>query len=186
MLSVDQAFFVAVNTCNQFVVARKVSTAAGSFSFSRCYSLALLPSIICLGRFLIAYRYIFNLWQLRQWVDSLAQWLEHWFFIRADRAHIPRQAGMRELFSYASFLCYGFHGVRWGPVRDRTLLRRKWLLVIINDDFLEERECYGVTLTFGYLPWQISHNKSLIRWLGDFVKVWIIVINIIVIIIFFY
>ena len=24
--------------------------------------------------------YIFNLWQLRQGVDSLAQWLEHWIF----------------------------------------------------------------------------------------------------------
>ena len=24
--------------------------------------------------------YIFNLWQLRQWVNSLAQWLEHWIF----------------------------------------------------------------------------------------------------------
>ena len=31
-----------------------------------------------------------------------------------------------------------FHVVRWGLVRNRTLLSRKWLRVIINDDFLEE------------------------------------------------
>ena len=43
-----------------------------------CYGLTLLPSIICLGRLRIACRYIFNLWHLREGVDSLAQWLEHW------------------------------------------------------------------------------------------------------------
>ena len=50
-----------------------------------CYDRALLPSIICLGRLRIASKYIFNLWQLRQGVDSLAQWLEHWIFNREDR-----------------------------------------------------------------------------------------------------
>ena len=49
-------------------------------------------SIICLGRLLVAYRYIYNLWQLRQRVDSLAQWLEHWIFNREDGVRFPRQA----------------------------------------------------------------------------------------------
>ena len=48
---------------------------------------------ICLGRLRIACRYIFNLRQLRQGVDSLAQWLAHWIFIRADRVRIPQWAG---------------------------------------------------------------------------------------------
>ena len=75
-----------------------------------CYGLALLPSIICLGRLRIACRYIFNLWQLRQGVNSLAQWLEHWICIRTDRVRIPQKAGI--CFSYASFLCCDFHVVR--------------------------------------------------------------------------
>ena len=104
----------------------------------------LLPSIICFGRLRIASKYIFNLWQLHQGVESLAQWLEHWIFIREDRVRFPRQA--LDLFSYASFLCYGFNVVRWGLIRDWTLLSRKWLHVIINDDFLEKGECYGPTL----------------------------------------
>ena len=81
---------------------------------------------------------------LSQGVDSLAQWLEHWICIREDRVKFPRSAG--NFFSYASFLCCGFHVVRWGLVRDWTLFRRKWLHVIVNDDFLEERECYDRAL----------------------------------------
>ena len=79
-----------------------------------------------------------------QIVDSLAQWLEHWIFNREDRVWFPRKAGI--FFSYALFLCYDFHVVRWGLVRDRTLISRKWLRVIINDDFLEKGECYGLAL----------------------------------------
>ena len=75
-----------------------------------CYDRALLPSIICLGRLRIASKNIFNLWQLRQGVDSLAQWLEHWIFNWEDRVRFPRQAW--DFFSYASFLCCGFHVVR--------------------------------------------------------------------------
>ena len=75
-----------------------------------CYDRALLPSIICLGRFRIVSKYIFNLWQLRQGVDSLAQWLEHWIFIRENWVRFPRKA--EYFFSYASFLCYGFHVIR--------------------------------------------------------------------------
>ena len=109
-----------------------------------CYCLALLPSIICLGRLCIACKYIFNHWRMRQGVDSLAQWLEHWIFNREDRVRFPGKT--EYFFSYASFLCYGFHVVRWGLVRDWTLFRRKWLYVIINDDFLEKGECYCLAL----------------------------------------
>ena len=101
-------------------------------------------SIICLCRLRILCRYIFNLWQMRQGVDSLAQWLEHWNFIREDRVRFPRQAW--NFFSYASFLCCDFHVVRWGLSQDWTLLRRKWLHVIINYDFLEKGECYDLAL----------------------------------------
>ena len=106
--------------------------------FKYCYDLALQPSIICLGIFRIACRCIFNLWHLRQGVDSLAQWLEHWVFIREDRVRIQRRAG--NFFSYASFFCYGFHVVRWELVWDWTLLHRKSLRVIKNDEFLEKGE----------------------------------------------
>ena len=79
-------------------------------SSRKCYDRALLPSIICLGRLRIASKNIFNLWQLRQRVDSLAQWLEHWIFNREDRVRFPGKT--EYFFSYASFLCYGFHVVR--------------------------------------------------------------------------
>ena len=75
-----------------------------------CYDRALIPSIICLGRLRIASKYIFNLWQLRQGVDSLAQWLEYWIFNREDWVRFPGKT--EYFFSYASFLCYGFHVVR--------------------------------------------------------------------------
>ena len=75
-----------------------------------CYNRALLPSIICLGRLRIASKCIFNLWHLRQGVGSLAQWLEHWIFNQEDWVRIPGKTGY--FFSYASFLCYGFHVVR--------------------------------------------------------------------------
>ena len=61
-------------------------------------------------------------------------------FIRADRVRIPQQAG--NFFSYASFLCYDFHVIRWGLIRDSILFSRKWLCVIINDELLENGECY--------------------------------------------
>ena len=110
----------------------------------RCYDRALLLSIICLGRLRLACRYIFNLWQLCQRVDSLTLWLERWIFIREDRVRIPRSA--RKFFRYALFLCCDFHVVRYGLVRDRSLFRRKWLHVNIDDDFLEKGECYDRAL----------------------------------------
>ena len=57
----------------------------------KCYNLALLPSIICLGRLHIASKYIFSLWQLRHRIDSLGQWLEHWIFSRTDWVRIPQK-----------------------------------------------------------------------------------------------
>ena len=61
-----------------------------------CYDRALLPLIICLGRLGIASKYIFNLRQLHQGVDSLAQWLEHWIFNREDWVDSHSR---REIFS---------------------------------------------------------------------------------------
>ena len=87
--------------------------------FCYCNDRALLPSIICLARLRIAIKYIFNFWQLRQGVYALVQLLEHWTFIWTDQVQIPKSAG--NFFSYASFLCYDFHVVRWGLVWDRTL-----------------------------------------------------------------
>ena len=105
----------------------------------------LLPLIICLGRLRIASKYtskyIFNLWHLRQLFGSVVRALD---FYQGWPGSIPMTGG--NSFSYASFLCYDFHVVRWGLVRDRTLLSRKWLHVIINDDFLEKGECYGPAL----------------------------------------
>ena len=40
----------------------------------------------------------------------MAQWLEHWIFNREDRVRFPGKT--EYFFSYASFLCYGFHVVR--------------------------------------------------------------------------
>ena len=39
-----------------------------------------------------------------------------------------------------------FQVVRWGLVRDYTLLPWKWLHVILNDDFFEKGECYDLAL----------------------------------------
>ena len=120
------------------------STCKKIFYCKCCYDRALLPLIIYLSRLRIASNNIFNLWQLRQGVDSLAQWLEHWIFNREDRVRFPGKT--EYFFSYASFLCYGYHVIRWGLIRNWTLLSRKWLHVIINDDFLEKGECYDRAL----------------------------------------
>ena len=147
-----------------------------------CYDRALLPSIICPGRLRIASKYIFNLWQLRQGVDSLAQWLEHWIFNREDRVRFPRKA--EYFFSYVSFLCCGYHVVRWGLVRDWTLLSRKWLHDMINDDFLEMGACYDRALLpsiiclgrlriaskYIYNLWQLRQGvDSLAQWLEHWI-----------------
>ena len=85
-------------------------------------------SYLC--RLCIACRYIFNLWQLHQGVDSLAQWIEHWIFNWKDRVRFPRSAG--NFFSYALFLCYYFHVVR-------TTEKFKWKRKLLKNSFWNER-----------------------------------------------
>ena len=89
-----------------------------------CYGLALLISIICLGRLHIActYMYLFNLRQVRQGVDSLAQWLKHRIFY-PEGPGLDHTIGGIFFFSCASFLFYDPHVVKWGLVRDFTSLK---------------------------------------------------------------
>ena len=56
----------------------------------------------------------------------------------------PTKGGI--FFQLCFILCYDFHVLRWRLVRDQTLFSRKWLPVIINDDFLEKGECYSLPL----------------------------------------
>ena len=114
------------------------------FDISCCYDRALLPSIICLGRLRIASKYIFNLWQLRQGVDSLAQWFEHWIFIREDRVRFPRKAWKFFQLCFIPLLRLSCRKMGAHPRLD--FIRQKWLHVIINDDFLEMGECYDRAL----------------------------------------
>ena len=81
----------------------------------------------------------------------MAQWLGHGFL--SGQTGFESHDG-RDFFSCASFLCYDFHVVRWRLVRDWTILRRKWLHIIIND-FLEKGECYDLAL----LPLIISLGR---------------------------
>ena len=136
--------------------------------------------MICLGIFCIACTYMFSLWQLRKGVNSLVKWLEHWIFIRADWVRI--QGRWELFFSYASFICYFSHVIRWGLL-EIGLFRWKWLHVIINDNFLEEGECYGLLLlpsiiclgrfriacTYIFNRWQLREGRlfsSVVRALG--------------------
>ena len=143
---------------------------------------ALLPSIICLGRLCIASKYIFNLWQLRQRVDSLAQWLEHWLFNREDRVRFLRQAWKFFQLSFIPLLRLSFRKMGSRPRLD--FIRRKWLHVIINDDFLEEGECYDRALLpsiiclgrlriaskYIYNLWQLRQGvDSLAQWLEHWI-----------------
>ena len=94
---------------------------------NHCYDLTLLPLKICHGRFRIACRYIFNLWQLpgSQLFGSLVRALD--FYL--DRPGLNPTIG-GNFFSYASLLCYIFHIVRWGLVWDKTLFHRKSLTTV--------------------------------------------------------
>ena len=108
----------------------------------KCYGLALLPSIICPGRLRIASKYIFNLWQLRQRVDSLAQWLEHW--ISGGPGSIPT-SGV-EIFSA---MLHSFVTTFMSKDRGSSgigLYTPKMASRHHNDDFLETGECYGLAL----------------------------------------
>ena len=147
-----------------------------------CYGLALLPSIICLSRLRIASKYIFTLWQLRQGVDSLAQWLEYWIFNREDRVRFP---GKTEYFFQLCFIpLLRLSCRKMGARPGLDFIRRKWLHVIINDDFLEKGECYGLALLpsiiclgrlciaskYIFTLWQLRQGvDSLAQWLEHWI-----------------
>ena len=119
-----------------------------------CYDRALLPSIICLGRLRIASKYIFNLWQLRQGVDSLAQWLEHWIFNREDRVRVPGKTEYVFSYSLLRLLCRKMGArPRLDFIRPKTASRHhKWWLPWKGGVLRPS------TPTFEYLPWQITHS----------------------------
>ena len=126
---------------------------------NQCYDRALLPSIICLGRLRIAskYMYIFNLWQMRQGVDSLAQWLEHWIFIREDPGSIPTKGGILFQLCFIPSLRLSCRKMGARPGLDfispKTASRHhKWWLPWKGGVLRPS------TSTFDYLPWQITHS----------------------------
>ena len=97
------------------------------------------------------------------------QWLEHSIFIRTDWVWIPWQVGT--FFSNASFLCCDFHVVRWGLVWDWTLLH------IINDDFLEEEKCLGLSflpsiICLGRYPIAFTYTFNLRQLRQGISQVW--------------
>ena len=81
---------------------------------------------------------------LRQGVDSLAQWLEHWISTPAVRVRIP--SGTWDFFqAMHHFLVMNFHIRKMGLVRDgpfESFSHYNDILVIINDCFLEMGVCY--------------------------------------------
>ena len=112
-----------------------------------CYDLALVPSIICLGRFRIACRYIYI------YIQSLTITSGNRLFgsvVRALDFHPDRPGSNPKIsgifFSYASFLSFDFNVVRCGLVRNWNLFRQKWLRVNINNGFREKGECYDLAL----------------------------------------
>ena len=144
------------------------------------YGLALLPSIICLGRLRIACRYIFTLWQLRRGAESLAQWLEHGIFIRTNRVRFPRQAGYFSAMLHSFFLRLSCRKMEACPGLDFTSPTWTLLRVIINDDFLAKGECYGLAILtsmiclgilsiacrYVFTLWQLRQGAdSLAQWL---------------------
>ena len=127
------------------------------FGTIECYDRALLPSIICLGRLRIASKYIFNLWQLRQGVDSLAQWLEHWIFNREDPGSIPRKDGIFFQLCFIPLLRLSCRKMGARPGLDfispkMASRHHKWWLPWRGGVLRPS------TPTFDYLPWQITHS----------------------------
>ena len=105
------------------------------------------------------YRYIFNLWQLRQRVDSdsVVRALEFY----PDRpGSNPTISGKFFQLCFVPLLRLSCRKMGARPGSDFTT--PKLLRVIINDDFLEKGGGGGVlrpsTPTFDYLPWQITHS----------------------------
>ena len=80
---------------------------------------------------------------LRQGVNSLAQWLEHWISTPAVRVRIP--SGMWDIFqTMHHFLFANFIFVRWGLEMDHLshIVIKNDIIVIINGYFLEMGVCY--------------------------------------------
>ena len=74
----------------------------------------------------------------------MAQWLEHWIFIREDPGTIPTKGGIFFQLCFIPLLRLSCRKMGARPGLD--FICRKWLQVIINDDFLEEGECYDRAL----------------------------------------
>ena len=87
-----------------------------------------------------------NFRQLCHNVDSLAKWLEHWSV--PGRPRINYQSGPKNIFSYASYLFQLAVISSWELTQNWTLNEKMaychHFTVIINEDFLEEVECYGL------------------------------------------
>ena len=82
---------------------------------------------------------------LRQGVDSLAQWLEHWISTPAVRVRIP--SGTWDFFqAMHHLLVTNFHirkmGARPGYGPFESFSHYNDILVIINDYFLQMGVCY--------------------------------------------
>ena len=137
--------------------------------YPSCYDLALLPLIICLGS--IAWKCIFNFWQLRKGIDPWLSDLSAFGFLSGEtsfESHDRRDIFISVLYPLLRFLCKMGAGMR---------LDRKWLCVIINDDFLEKGKCYDLALLpsiicLGRLRIACSYVDSLAQWLehGTFIR----------------
>ena len=123
------------------IILRMRKVSSGSFS-PFCYSLSLLPLIICLGRLCIACRYIFN-WQLCQGFDSGS-------VVRALDLYLgrpgsnPTTGGKYFQLCFIPLLWLSCHkmGARpgWHFTSPKMASRHhKWWL-------LKEWECYGLSL----------------------------------------
>ena len=83
--------------------------------------------------------------KLRQGVDALAQWLEHWVSTPAVRVRIP--SGTWDFFQTTHhILVTNFHirkmGARPGYGPTESYSHKNDILVIINNYFLEMGVCY--------------------------------------------
>ena len=74
----------------------------------------------------------------------MAQWLEHWIFIREDPGSIPMKGGIFFQLWFIPLLRLSCR--KMGALPKLDFIRQKWRHVIINDDFLEEGECYDRAL----------------------------------------
>ena len=91
-----------------------------------------------------------NLWQLRQGRLLVFRALDFWS---------RHPVWVEPFFKLCLSFCFGFHAVRWGLVRDRTLLCQKFALCLYK--WLLPRTCWCVTNIYLYLiicEKQIMHS----------------------------